>query len=361
MLDGNRCVKLVISMEYPYYNVRLQNGEITYSDAFNDREPFDRLTHVFYIPEDALAASSELILLCEDEQTNGEDLYYAFLYGAPTFSNPRKLHDLNDSRIAPVNMDEKYLSDGVVYRHYFCRDKSRTPVHAYLLEVRTDKATVITGTLNTEFRSKNTKATVPAMIDAAVLEGKSVIAAVNADFFDIFGDNSPSGLCIKNGRIIANEDSQRPFVGIRKDGVPILTNLAMNPDIIPTLRDAVSGLQMILKDGNPYDWAPLEPFGFTRHPRTAAGVKKDGTLLLLVIDGRIPSYSNGATLLDLALFMQRLGADRAINMDGGGSSIMLIKKEDVFDVKNNPADLYRPNDGLIREEFNSILVLANRE
>ncbi|MEO8376957.1 MAG: phosphodiester glycosidase family protein [Candidatus Sumerlaeota bacterium] len=63
----------------------------------------------------------------------------------------------------------------------------------------------------------------------------------------------------------------------------------------------------------------------TRAPRTAIGVTKDGALKLVVIDGRNPGkHSCGVTLSGIAAAMQVLGCDSAINLDGGGSSVMAI-------------------------------------
>lgn len=62
------------------------------------------------------------------------------------------------------------------------------------------------------------------------------------------------------------------------------------------------------------------------HPRTALGVDVDGRkLLLLVIDGR-SAYSRGYTMVELATMMRALGAESAINFDGGGSSAMYSRK-----------------------------------
>lgn len=68
-------------------------------------------------------------------------------------------------------------------------------------------------------------------------------------------------------------------------------------------------------------------------PRTAVGLKKDGTVLILVVDGRSHS-SNGLTLQELARYFLRLGACDAVNFDGGGSSVMAINGE----VVNKPSD-----------------------
>ena len=70
-----------------------------------------------------------------------------------------------------------------------------------------------------------------------------------------------------------------------------------------------------------------------RAPRTAIGVKKDGTVILLVVDGRSRS-SAGMSLQELADYMVKLGAVQALNFDGGGSSEMVLDGK----ILNNPSD-----------------------
>ncbi len=71
-----------------------------------------------------------------------------------------------------------------------------------------------------------------------------------------------------------------------------------------------------------------------RHPRTAAGVSRDGReLLLLTVDGRSEN-SGGATLVELAGILRRLGAWDAMNFDGGGSTTMVVRGR----VVNAPSD-----------------------
>ena len=71
-------------------------------------------------------------------------------------------------------------------------------------------------------------------------------------------------------------------------------------------------------------WAD-DIFGVTQHPdRTAVGYKEDGTIILLICDGRIAS-SDGATTLQMAKVMKGLGCIGALNLDGGGSTGMWVK------------------------------------
>jgi exopolysaccharide biosynthesis protein len=82
-----------------------------------------------------------------------------------------------------------------------------------------------------------------------------------------------------------------------------------------------------------------------RHPRTAAGVSRDGrTLLLAVADGRQPGWSVGLTLPELARLMIEAGAWNAVNLDGGGSSAMWYREPG----SGAGRVLNRPSDGRVR-------------
>ena len=82
-----------------------------------------------------------------------------------------------------------------------------------------------------------------------------------------------------------------------------------------------------------------------RQPRTLAGVRADGALLLVTVDGRAPGWSAGMTLPEAARLMRSLGARDALNLDGGGSSTMTVRGE----VVNRPSDRVerRVSDGLL--------------
>lgn len=61
-----------------------------------------------------------------------------------------------------------------------------------------------------------------------------------------------------------------------------------------------------------------------RHPRTAMGYTRDGRLIILAIQGRFPGIAEGATLEQEALLLLQLGCYEALNLDGGGSSCLLV-------------------------------------
>ena len=85
------------------------------------------------------------------------------------------------------------------------------------------------------------------------------------------------------------------------------------------------------------------------NPRTAAGFTADGsTLFLVAVDGRQPALSVGMTMYELAGFLIRLGVDTGINLDGGGSTTMLI----------NGSVVNSPSDGTERAVGNCLVVLS---
>jgi uncharacterized protein YigE (DUF2233 family) len=88
----------------------------------------------------------------------------------------------------------------------------------------------------------------------------------------------------------------------------------------------------------------FQSFVAGRQPRTLAGVRADGTLLLVTVDGRAPGWSAGMTLPESARLMRSLGARDALNLDGGGSSTMTVRGA----VVNRPSDRVerRVSDGL---------------
>jgi len=97
---------------------------------------------------------------------------------------------------------------------------------------------------------------------------------------------------------------------------------------------AISGESILLRRG-----ATMVSDDRILHPRTAVGLDRDtGKVMLLVIDGRQP-HSRGYTLVELARLMKKLGAESALNMDGGGSTTMAgLTRKKVFRVLNLPSD-----------------------
>jgi|GEM_PF-66846 len=93
------------------------------------------------------------------------------------------------------------------------------------------------------------------------------------------------------------------------------------------VRDAIGAGPALVMDGRMHVTSDEEVFFGTSiprvHPRTAAGRAADGALILMVVDGRQPE-SRGVSLEELATLMLEVGAVEAINLDGGGSSTLVV-------------------------------------
>ncbi len=102
--------------------------------------------------------------------------------------------------------------------------------------------------------------------------------------------------------------------------------------------DIVGGVSQLLKNGNiELTWqreGAAEDFALARHPRTAIARLRDGRILLITVDGRQPGVSAGMTLPELAEMLLEYGAADAMNLDGGGSTTMILRGQAV----NKPSD-----------------------
>lgn len=174
-----------------------------------------------------------------------------------------------------------------------------------------------------------------------IAKDNDAVAAINAGgFHDPNGTGTgrlPYGFIMQDGNYVIGKDvgpdEAVDFVGFTKQGNLIAgtytkTELAdmdaaegitFGPPLI------VDGKKMITEgDG-----------GWGIGPRTAIGQKKDGTVIFVVIDGRQPGYSTGATLRDVQDVLYEEGAYIAANLDGGSSTTLYYNGK----VVNKPADL----------------------
>jgi len=103
---------------------------------------------------------------------------------------------------------------------------------------------------------------------------------------------------------------------------------------------AISGDRMLIERGKILDGLDNNELD----PRTAVGINKSGrVMILIVIDGRQPFYSEGATFVKLAELLIKYGAYFAMSLDGGGSSTLVIEGDNGKPViMNSPIDNYIP-------------------
>ena len=273
------------------------------------------------------------------------------------------------------------ISDGITYTEQLFYDDEGLPYRVYTLVVDTKINKIEMGTGNDGYAYPLTdpslRQTTQQHMEAAVSNGKNVIAGINADFFHNGegGDYRPWGLTIKDGKVLNTADTLemrpilngttgnvRPFFGITKNGTPVI---AMESEYttqaqLSTLDTAVGGAYILTEEGgvNFYKYQHNIIHGEV-HPRTVVGYRADGTVIMMVIDGRQPKHSNGASLLQCSLLMQRFEATDSVLLDGGGSSDMVLRNPDTnqYTTANKPSDGSDKGQNNLRKMYNSLLVI----
>lgn len=160
---------------------------------------------------------------------------------------------------------------------------------------------------------------------AQFLKRHDLQLAINTAFFTpccrYFGSEPLDliGFAVSQGKKISSWSDAKP-VAITLTRDHKVGFVREEPKVIDDLWFACAGMEL-LREGIP----ATEP-NDNRHPRTAVGVTGDGRhLILLVIDGRQPKHSIGTSLHDTARWLLALSARDGINLDGGGSTILVIE------------------------------------
>jgi len=116
------------------------------------------------------------------------------------------------------------------------------------------------------------------------------------------------------------------------------TLLGTTPEQWTQAQDIVGGAGLLVHQGKPMtDWSSEQlraGFDTERHPRTMIGATRGSAVWLVTVDGRNPSISLGMTFAELTNLAQKLNLVYALNLDGGGSTTMVVKGK----IVNHPSD-----------------------
>lgn len=176
------------------------------------------------------------------------------------------------------------------------------------------------------------------ILDAVKKEG--AIAAVNGGGFpDVNGvglGDVPLGLVFSKGEILWGDESKvySSVIGFDSNNALIVGSFSAKTAKEIGMRDALCFGPTLIVNGEP---AQVMGLGGGLNPRSAIGQRGDGTVILLCVDGRMPS-SMGASFSDLIEIMLDYGAVNASNLDGGMSATLVYEGELV----NICSSLYGP-------------------
>lgn len=217
----------------------------------------------------------------------------------------------------------KEISPGVRYRE-FSAEKPR-PMKCYMVRVDLTRNFLLT-------TAKGTKRERTLEFARRLREaGTNVVVAVNTCPWDGgIGDDPasitnhmPNGMNVSNGEIVTARKVRGwldGFFGVRTDG---RVEIFDEPPVgrLGGYRILINGYAVVLKEGKAFNRRNDRNL----HPRTAFGLSRDRRyLFLLAVDGRQKNWSHGADYADVAKFMLEAGAWDAANMDGGGSTTLVV-------------------------------------
>lgn len=237
---------------------------------------------------------------------------------------------------API---ERRIGKGVVY-HRLVRSQPR-PFIAHLIW-----ADLANADLRFLVTPREYSGSLPfaAMTVEEFVERYDLLAAINGDYFQPWHNDTPldyyprrndpvatMGPSASNGTLI--EPSTEGYFSRRRATLFISRDRKVQFETPPSeIYHCISGGPILIREGEIAKFRPSEI-----HPQTAVGYDSlHHRLLLIVVDGRQPNYSEGLTNLELAELLLELGCDWGLRLDGGGSSTMAAKIDGKVTLLNSP-------------------------
>jgi hypothetical protein len=162
--------------------------------------------------------------------------------------------------------------------------------------------------------------------------------AINANFFAPFNssasipyETNPSGALVSQGSVVSPSQSNYEELRISQTNTAWFN--ASPPASLNGVWMAVAGNTMLLVDGQ-----VLTTTNSDAHPRTAVGISENELYVyMMTIDGRQNGVSEGATYVETAEWLDRFGAYDGLNLDGGGSTTMVMDDgQSGYDLLNTP-------------------------
>ena len=216
----------------------------------------------------------------------------------------------------------------VVKVHYY--NKMRQSYYLYLL--------------NSEFGSTNQATEMGRNVLFRILDGNEVTVSGTVSLEVVALEETASPTAIPEGYLLLTANAKSPYYDeLTKFAIGDKVTLSVTTTD-SRLADAVCAVgagDVLVQNGtitDPSTWDSA--IAFSRNPRTAIGIKEDGTVVFYVVDGRKSNYSNGLTQWDLAEELVQQGCVTVVNLDGGGSSTFLFREADseTYTIVNSPSD-----------------------
>lgn len=234
------------------------------------------------------------------------------------------------------------LSPGVTYLRKDLTSPRNIVVHVLAIDLQTQKLEFLVTP------SANNTDVLCTRTTSQFLDEFKLHAAINGGYYSYLdASNDPAALCPNGGDPVRISDyaaSRGKVYSPKKTAQPVVhigkkNQVTFNKEPGQVF-NAIAGDRLVVSDGKVVkNLAAQDP-----NPRTAVGLNRNGRwLTLMVVDGRQTGYSEGVTFPELAELLISYGVHTGANMDGGGSSTMIIRAADgKARILNSPIDMNQP-------------------
>ena len=250
-------------------------------------------------------------------------------------------------KIADVIWDTTYtVTNGLAYYQMKIVTEAYDKLDMYLLRADTSKGIDVKAGVSGETTSSAWKRQVPTDM-AAHLDSpsKPLYALVNADFCENRPPIRPRGPLHSDGKVWVSSYSIDPrlpqqalsYVGVTFDGKMMIGTNPEYAEVKKSLKECTGAGVILVRDSQIQEGYVTGDKG--RDPRTAIGYTSDNIVWILAVDGRHKG-TEGLTYLELASIFKALGCEAAVNLDGGGSTQMMVRNPETekIEMLNWPSD-----------------------
>ena len=232
-------------------------------------------------------------------------------------------------------INQKYFNKSVRYIREVYETPRKMLVHVFVIDLHYPKLHFLV----TPPKHSNDAAPLCSRTTSEFLSEHGVQIAINGDgyqFANVAGLScpedsrllNPNSYAASRGKVYSQRmNADRPIMYINKNN-EVTYNTKKG-----SVYNAISGDLMLVEKGKPV--AGIN--STVLEPRTAVGTNQNGRwMVMIVVDGRQPGYSEGCTLKELADMLIKFGGVyNAINLDGGGSSAMVLEKNGKAELLNS--------------------------
>ena len=264
--------------------------------------------------------------------------------------------------LTPVSQTHHAIANGVTYDKIVVRNGNNQQAIGYMTEIDLTKNVKLKATYDGYYTAGSTaadrignaqtiakgqwsmKETTRLAKDYSTIadaEGP-VVMATNGDYFNM-GTGEPTGYLIMEGNVI--KEANEPYFAILTDGTAVIRDAGTPTDDV---MEAISGPLYLLKNGE----IQVSHDG-SMNPRNSVGIRADGSVVLLMAEGRLAPRSIGMDCYEVAAILKDAGCVTALYLDGGGSATFAAREEG-----GELKMLSKPSDGQERTISSGLLCVS---